>query len=91
MISNASNDLIIFLVKKNPVGQVRVINHYTSSRVLLKGFEGKVTDIEFGGPDENHLACMDMKGNLRIFHIFEEDGILKYPFVVKLISKYTYL
>ena len=60
---------------------VRVINHKTSSRVLLKGFEGKVTCVVFRGPDDSHLACMDMIGNIRVFLIYEEDRELKYPFI----------
>lgn len=58
-----------------------MINHKTSSRVLLKGFEGKVTSIVFGGPDGNHLACMDMIGNIRVFLLSESDGELKYPLI----------
>ena len=58
---------------------MRVINHTTSSRVLLKGFEGKVTSIIFGGPHDNHLACMDMVGNIHVFLLSEEGGDLKYP------------
>ena len=75
-----SSYLLIFLVKTSRDEHVRVINHHTSSRVLLKGFDGKVTDIRFGGPEENHLACMDTAGNLRVFLLAEDDSILKYPF-----------
>ena len=60
---------------------VRVINHITSSRVLLKGFEGKVMCLAFGGPTEDHIACMDILGNLRIFLISEGSQGLEYPFL----------
>ena len=75
---------ILFILSNTAVSSknehVRVINHKTSSRVLLKGFEGKVTSIMFRGPDDSHLACMDMIGSIRVFLIFEENGELKYPF-----------
>lgn len=67
--------------------QVRVISHKTSTRVLLKGFEGKVTCIMFRGSDDNQLACMDMIGNIRVFSIFEANGELKYQQLVELIRR----
>lgn len=66
-------------VKTSKHEHVRVINHKTSSMILLKGFEGKVTSVLFGGPDDNHLACMDMNGNIRVFLLSDRGGELEYP------------
>eukprot|EP00794_Sanderia_malayensis_P018597 gene18597-20463_t len=77
----ASNKLYVAYVvgvRTNRDEHIRVINHHTSSRVLLKGFDGKVTDLEFGGPQENHLACLDVKGNLRIYHLYEENDLVNH-------------
>ncbi|XP_065065169.1 enhancer of mRNA-decapping protein 4-like isoform X3 [Rhopilema esculentum] len=70
---------------------VRVINHITSSRVLLKGFEGKVMCLAFGGPTEDHIACMDIVGNLRIFLISEGSQGLDSELVLEVLRNETQL
>ena len=77
--------MFFHLAKGNPDDHIRVINRHTSSRVLLRGLKKKVVDISFESYKSNQLACLDSEGTLCIFHIFETEENVKYPFHCELI------
>lgn len=72
--------LYYLLAKGSADDHVRVINHHTSSRVLLRGFKKCVEDVNFESFKSNQLACVDSEGTLFVFDIFETEGNVKYLF-----------
>lgn len=61
----------------SPSGAVRVLNHKTGERTLVKGFRGLVMDMAFAWiPSRILLAIVDEYGTLYVYKIGDEAGCL---------------
>ena len=54
------------------------MNHRSSARILLKGFEGRIVDLAFDSIDGGgYLAAIDSNRSLFVFKISEEADVLR--------------
>ena len=61
---------------------MRLLDPETASRILIKGFEGMISELAFSHKDSNTLACVDEGGNVYVWVIQDDNGKLEYPSVI---------
>lgn len=85
---NSTYIAYVLKAKGSADDHVRVINHHTSSRVLLRGFKKCVEDVNFESFKSNQLACVDSEGTLFVFDIFETEGNVKSKIIIKVVRSH---
>jgi len=80
---NSTYMAYVLIIKSTSDCHVRVINHHTSDRVLLRGFKKKISDIGFESFKSNRLACVDTEGTVYLYDIFENDSTVKSSLILQ--------
>ena len=63
-----NDDYVVYAIKK---GMIRVINQHSTSRCLLRGHTGLVSDMRFFSPNINLVLSVDSNGGLIVWTIEE--------------------
>ncbi|XP_030831075.1 enhancer of mRNA-decapping protein 4 isoform X2 [Strongylocentrotus purpuratus] len=75
----AVNDTFLVYVLRIQSGYgLRILNRRSTVRALLKGFSCVIIDIAFAFHNADILGCVDQRGNLSVWHIKEEGGVISY-------------
>ncbi|CAD5116997.1 DgyrCDS5830 [Dimorphilus gyrociliatus] len=76
---------LAYALKGREGGIVRVLNTYTSERMVLKGFDGSIQDLAFSYSESAYLACCDSRGNVHVYLIYNDgnDRSMQFDFITK--------
>ncbi|XP_033125273.1 enhancer of mRNA-decapping protein 4-like isoform X2 [Anneissia japonica] len=83
LIAVSSNYVAYMLLITSGYG-VRILNRKTSTRALIKGFTGVVSDLAFAHTSSNVLACIDKLGNLTVYELQDVNDKLEFELKVNL-------